>query len=265
MVGDVNIPGSSEEWFRLNDEDAIGQALSQVLQARLDSDEHAWAYHPQSSLLGKTVAELILARLLHAEPELQRLGRSRRLISRFDHKVTARRRERKVDLCLELTESDGRPLPRLVLEVKACMTEHQKARPRLRSELLQTLDIARALDPPALVVGVLVFNLSERFLSPLNLPGHNRHDHLKCLRTLEKLIGELGIEEHDGYDELLMVPIDFDNDVAARPILGKNRPRAMAQASRPLDRIARRLSQLSAVKSSAAPSDVDSNDSTSNA
>ena len=261
---DVNNPATSEAWFRLSDEDAIGQGLAEVLRKRLDPSRTTWAYHPQSNSLGKTVTDLVLARILQAEPGLQRLGQSGDLIARFDHKVTARRRERKVDLSLDFGESGPKSPPRMVLEVKACMTEHGKARPRLRSELLQTLDIARALEPPPLVVGVLVFNLAERFLSPLNLPRPNKHDQAKCLEVLGRLLDELGTGEEDGYDELLVVPIDFDNDVQSKPIVGRSRPTGIPAAGRPLDHLAKRLLQ-SARKSTECPSAGGSIDSTSNA
>ena len=264
MNGDIDDTAASEAWFDLDDEEAIGQALTKVLEDRLDPGRVRWAYHPQSNSLGKTVSELVLSRILAAEPGLQRLGKSHDLVARFDHKVRAGRRERKIDLCLELLGTEPTTTPGLVLEVKACMTEHGKARPRLKSELLQTLDVGRALEPPALVVGVLVFNLAERFLSPLNLPRHNKHDRAKCVEVLGRLLEELGTGEEDGYDELLVVPIDFDNDVHARPLLGSDRPAILPPSGRPLDRIAKRLLQASPNATGSA-SDGGSSNSTSKA
>ena len=235
-------PSDSDYWFQMSDEDALAREISHALAARMESPDHVWAYHPQSNSLGKTIARFVLARILNAEPGLQELAHSDRLSAHFGCPVSAGRRTHTVDLCIKsLGESEPEPTPRLIVEVKSCMTGHQKARSRLLSELHSTLDIAKAIEPQSIAIGVLVFNLSERFLSPLNLPNHNLHDIPLSMNILTRLLGEVDVGQPDGYDEFLVLPIDFDNDAVVGPLIGSMRPSGLPPSGKPLTRVARQL------------------------
>jgi hypothetical protein len=204
----------------------VGECLSAELRQRCKDRSVKWAYHPQSNNVGQIVAQNALARLIGLDGGIASAIRAGRISVEFNASIAGRRRSKKVDLAMgyPVDVTDGEVLrpdeflcgpissPLLLCEVKSCMTAHQKARPRLVSELLSTLEVADGLRPRPIVLGFIVMNYARRFTSPKNLPGPNLHNEGDASRALEQLFSQVPTGEGDGYDALVVVPISFDNE-----------------------------------------------------
>jgi predicted SpoU family rRNA methylase len=108
------------------------------------------------------------------------------------------------------------------LEAKACMTEHQKAQPRLYDELNSSHLIVHGSNDEAIAAGFVMVNASSSFLSPGRNKKHtleglqwNSHPQPKysqlTIDTVEKLARRTkpGTE---GYDAIAVALIDCKND-----------------------------------------------------
>jgi hypothetical protein len=216
-----------------------------------------WAYHPQSNNVGQIVAQHALARLIGLGGGIASAIRAGRIAVAFNAKIVGKRRSKKVDLAIgypfDTTDSEALssdeflcgPLssPLLLCEVKSCMTAHQKARPRLVSELLSTLEVADGLRPRPIVLAFIIMNYARRFTSPKNLPGPNLHDDGDASRALEQLFSQVPTGEGDGYDALVVVPISFDNEAECSVAVANAREYGKAE-NHALNVVDRRVAKL---------------------
>lgn len=209
---------------------SIAASLSGYLTQRCQDRSIKWAYHPQSNGVGQSVAQQTLVELVSRNGLVGRALKTGRLAATFNAKISGKRRAKTVDLAIgsptnRCGANDLRPgellsgpleTPLLIVEVKCCMTAHQKARTRLVSELLSTLEVADGLIPRPTLLGFIVMNYSERFTSPKNLPGPNRHDEGDAERALAQIFSAVPSIAPSGYDALVVVPITFDNETVCK-------------------------------------------------
>ncbi len=215
-------------------QDDIAARLVEWLQSRIDGTANAWPYHPRSNDLGKFVRKEVLADLVRVSAVIADLCKRGRLGCDVNVAITTPTgRRKKLDLILGEPVGEHRPpsdggvlkariqRPLFSLEVKAAMTAHAKASPRLVAELQSSLEVIRTL-PECAAMGVLVVNIAERFTSPLNLPGPNRHDQPQATLNLISDVLERVPVGGSGYDALAIVPIELDNEqlVALAPNRG---------------------------------------------
>jgi len=234
------------------DSSSLAEALAADLLRRCHDRTLKWAYHPQSNSVGRVVAEHVLASLLSFPGAIERALKQGRLAATFGSSVHSGRRKKTFDLVVGEPEAivqwtapaPGELLsgviskPLLLVEVKACMTAHGKAWPRLTSELLSSLEIADGLRPRPALLGVLVVNFASRFTSPKNLPGPNLHAPGDAKRVLDHVFEAVPVGGRLGYDALIVVPIDFDNERISRVHeLAKHRGSSESDAYQIVDRL----------------------------
>lgn len=188
-----------------------------------------WPYHPRKTDVSDFIRRKFIADLLAASPRFGEHAREGRIACDLNVSLsTPGGRTRKLDLIV------GRPLdgthvpptaaadplrkakvaaPLLTIEVKLCMTEHRKATSRLIDELHASLEVVKAVKPSAVCVAVVVVNVGERFTSPLNLPGPNRHDRpVEIQRLIAKVLARVPVGGAKAYDCLNVTVVDVDNE-----------------------------------------------------
>jgi hypothetical protein len=110
----------------------------------------------------------------------------------------------------------------VALEAKACMTEHQKAQPRLYDELNSSHRIVHGENDQAIAAGFVMVNIAERFISSDKNSGRkpgefvwNEHPQPRfveiTMETMDQLPRRMRPGE-DGYDALGVVVVDCLND-----------------------------------------------------
>jgi hypothetical protein len=110
----------------------------------------------------------------------------------------------------------------VALEANACMTEHQKAQPRLYDELNSSHRIVHGENDQAIAAGFVMVNIAKRFISSDRNSGRepsefewNEHPQPRfvqiTLETMDQLPRRLRPGE-DGYDALGVVVINCLND-----------------------------------------------------
>jgi hypothetical protein len=110
----------------------------------------------------------------------------------------------------------------MALEAKACMTEHQKAQPRLYDELNSSHRIVHGESDQAIAAGFVMVNIADRFISSDRNSGReprdfkwNEHPQPRFVEitmdTIEQLPRRMRSGE-DGYDALGVVVVHCLND-----------------------------------------------------
>lgn len=108
------------------------------------------------------------------------------------------------------------------LEAKACMTEHQKAQPRLYDELNSSHRIVHGENDQAIAAGFVMVNIAKRFISSDRNSGRtpsafewNEHPQPRfveiTMATMDQLPRRMRPGE-DGYDALGVVVVQCMND-----------------------------------------------------
>lgn len=121
----------------------------------------------------------------------------------------------------------------VALEAKACMTEHQKAQPRLYDELNSSHRIVHGENDQAIAAGFVMVNIAKRFISSDRNSGREPHDfewneHPQprfvqiTMQTMDQLPRRMRPGE-DGYDALGVVVIHCLND-GSRVVIHKTPP-----------------------------------------
>jgi len=111
----------------------------------------------------------------------------------------------------------------VALEAKACMTEFQKARPRLYDELNSSHLAVHGNSPNAIAAGLAVVNVADRFISPNRnkyalserAPEVSHHQQPQdAIKAIEKLheIPRRANDTEEGFDALAIILIDLRND-----------------------------------------------------
>jgi hypothetical protein len=110
----------------------------------------------------------------------------------------------------------------VALEAKACMTEHQKAQPRLYDELNSSHRIVHGENDQAIAAGFVMVNIAPRFISSDRNSGRSPSDFVwnehpqprfaqLAIETMNRLPRRMRPGE-DGYDALGVVVVDCRND-----------------------------------------------------
>jgi hypothetical protein len=110
----------------------------------------------------------------------------------------------------------------VALEAKACMTEHQKAQPRLYDELNSSHRIVHGENDQAIAAGFVMVNIAKRFISSDRNSGRepddfewNEHPQPRfvqmTMETMDQLPRRMRPGE-DGYDALGVVVVHCQND-----------------------------------------------------
>jgi len=110
----------------------------------------------------------------------------------------------------------------VALEAKACMTEHQKAQPRLYDELNSSHRIVHGENDQAIAAGFVMVNIAKRFISSDRNSGRNPRDYEWnehpqprfvgiTMKTVDQLPRRMRPGE-DGYDALGVVVVNCLND-----------------------------------------------------
>jgi len=202
-------------------------------------------YHPRSNKHGAKLAQLVLADLLTACPELARAAASGRVVYATDFDVSvsdpaltaglppkaledlvwnidlavgpASKRQRSLDNPTEVGIAEGAPeKPWFVLDAKGVMTEHGKAR-RNRQRDVTALSAVMHLFYPKVVVGAVIpVNIARKFRSQLRetITDHGEHidqvvaDTVAIFRAVRSVSSRVG---SGGIDGLGCIVIDFDS------------------------------------------------------
>jgi hypothetical protein len=110
----------------------------------------------------------------------------------------------------------------VAIEAKACMTEHQKAQPRLYDELNSSHRIVHGENDQAIAAGFVMVNIAERFISSDRNSGRKPNDFVwnehpqprfaqLAVETMNGLPWRMRPGE-DGYDALGVVVVNCSND-----------------------------------------------------
>ena len=255
---------ASNKSKHLEKHESMGPTLLTGAMSRVSvTDEHGnkWQYHSRSNQHTKVAAYAMLLDLLVDCREL-RDQVARGLVGyALNQQLVGDKRTKTVDLVLgrpaptgvrgrarddfaealrrevELEEPELRllgSLPSLhrcdvgqllvAFEIKAAMTEHGKALPRLFDELDATQAIIHQAEAKAIAIGLVIVNASERFVSPdLNRHDHSlmpakvtRHTQPSAAARVFQKVRELplaGISPGgEGYEALGFVTVECQND-----------------------------------------------------
>jgi len=102
----------------------------------------------------------------------------------------------------------------IALEAKACMTEHNKARPRLFDELNSSHLTIHGASNSAIASGFVMINAAEHFQSP-SRSTLTRHKQPKAVEDVLEKVKQLPrrtATTETGYDSLAILVIDCAND-----------------------------------------------------
>jgi hypothetical protein len=198
----------------------IIEELCARLLERCRDPNVAWPYHPRVGV-GSIIIDSLLKSLILASPALGAATDAGELLVRRNEVVGGKRRSKRLDLVL--SRKDGKA-PSVVVEAKACMTAHAKAHSRLVAELTSSLDAILDADPNAAFFSVVAINFGERFTSPLNLPGPNRHE----AKDAPNLAGALlrSLSSNQEICGTLILPVRFDNERYCEPFPSELPPEA---------------------------------------
>lgn len=242
-----------------------------------DSHGHNWNYHSRSDHHSKVACWGIIFDLLSASQTLRRHVEEGRVGFGINHEMRDFRNDRKKNLdlvicqpaggavatgrtleslagkyALDLTKTEKAQLATLpalreapvgtvliALEAKACMTEHQKARPRLYDELNSSHLTVHGAHDLAIAAGLVAINAAPRYLSPSrNNPFDvdklvwNNHRQPKATEIAIEKVKQLPRRSRpgdSGYDALAITVINCENDGSPVALLKE------APAPRPRD------------------------------
>jgi len=135
----------------------------------------------------------------------------------------------------------------VALEAKACMTEHQKARPRLYDELSSSrLTINGDTNTAKAACHVLV-NASETFLSPTRGGKINEHKQPKAAKVVLEKIGELrrrSSENEAGFDAVGTILINCKNDGSPISLVRELEDGTVVPTSQTYEEMIRRIAKI---------------------
>jgi hypothetical protein len=108
----------------------------------------------------------------------------------------------------------------MALEAKACMTEHQKAKPRLFSELNSSHRIINGASGEAIAAAYVMINAATKFVSPsrqlpnapLHYTSHTQPKALNIALTVPQGLPRRSSSDKRGYDAIGITVVDMVND-----------------------------------------------------
>lgn len=191
---------------------------------------HEWLYHPRRTSLSDVVARKFLLDLMGVSPALVEDARAGSVACDLNVTLTSGPRHKKLDLVIgEPLEPPGpapdpsNPLRKarlrsnlMTLEVKACMTSHRQATPRLLDELRSSLEVVKGAEFRTIPIAIVVINVAPTFTNPLNTPGPNQHRPSDIARLFSRLAERVrlarGTSPELAYGGIAIVPVDTDNE-----------------------------------------------------
>jgi len=208
------------------------------LSGNVQKDEYGreYRYHPRSDSHSKAMARVVIADLCRTVPQLRAastFGLAFAINCRFTFPGT--QKAKTVDVALGKPQRtikevlEGVPLAEkldeliLSCELKAVMTEHGKAQPRVFDELSSSHDIVHRSLPHAIAAGLTVVNIAPTFISPLrqfgaNPPTMTKHKQPHATRRMVEHLRGLpirGSATTSGFDAYATIVISCDNENAA--------------------------------------------------
>ncbi len=129
----------------------------------------SYQYHPRSDAHSKRLAELIWEDLIAHCPKLSEDAEVDRITYRinFRYQWPGSGKTKTIDLAVGPPGTSGLSEVIISCEIKAAMTEHKKAQPRIFDELQSSYRIVNQGNPKAIAAGITVVNIAKTFVSPL--------------------------------------------------------------------------------------------------
>jgi hypothetical protein len=223
---------------------------------------HDWLYHPRQTSLSKVTTKKFLSDLLGASASFREDARVGRIACCLNETMTAGHRHKRLDLVIGepldpigATEDEEHPLRKakvgdamMTLEVKACMTAHRQATPRLLDELRSSVEVVKACNVNTIPVALVIVNVSPTFTNPLNLPGPNQHIPREIERLFRKLNERVHLDRGSGkeaaYGGVGIVVVDTDNEGRILEVARGDRVPATHTYERAVGRAARLYESL---------------------
>lgn len=218
----------------LTSEDADVECLERALvsgwRRMRKQHSHEWLYHPRRTSLSDTIARKFLVDLMRVSPQLVEHARTGAVACDLNATVESGPRHKRLDLVIgEPIEPPGQapdpanPLRKaklrtklMTLEVKACMTSHRQATPRLLDELRSSLEVVKGADFRTIPIAIVVINVAPTYTNPLNPPGPNQHRPVDIGRIFSRLTDRVrlarGTSPELAYGGVAIVPVDTDNE-----------------------------------------------------
>lgn len=137
--------------------------------SRTDSLGYSYQYHPRSDAHSKKLAELVWEDLQYC-PKIKQDAASGRIKHEVNYKYQwpGSGKVKTIDLAIG---PPGNPIGLrevwMSCEMKAAMTEHKKAQPRIFDELQSSYRIVNHGAPKAIAAGITFVNIAGTFVSPL--------------------------------------------------------------------------------------------------
>lgn len=216
------------------------------------ADGSAWQYHSRSDRHSKTACWGIVFDLLVHCPLLRNHVAEGKIFFGINHEMRDFQQDRKKNLDLVLcTRGTGKAKPEtlagkaadygivlapeeravlaglpelrrapvgavvIALEAKACMTEHQKALPRLYDELNSSHLTVHGATDEAIAAAFVMINRADSFVSPGRPDSANIHRQPRATRLVRQKVQELPRRSgpgRQGYDAIAIVVVDCKND-----------------------------------------------------
>lgn len=239
LTATMSVPGRKDShgnsWNYMSRSDHHSKVACWCIVFDLMRTCSAFAAHVKSSKVGfginhelrdfksnkKKDLDLVLCTPLHAEGKQK--GKKLTLVDLAKHLDVVLTPDQEDEL-LALPELTRQPVGSVLaaLEAKACMTEHQKALPRLFDELNSSHQIVHGASDHAIAAGFVMLNASSRFLSPGRNARHsvdglkwNSHPQPKFSQITMDTVKQLPRRSKpgtEGYDALAVAVIDCKND-----------------------------------------------------
>lgn len=188
--------------------------------------DHSFRYHSRSDSHSKVMATFIWEDLLHTCPAIRADFLADRIKAEvnFAHTWAGTAKAKTIDLAIGRVHAGRIQEVLISCELKACMTEHKKAEPRLYDELSSSHQIVHTANPAAIAAGVTVINIADRFVAPLRqrrgLPlMPTKHKQPKVTQSmvshLRKLQQRTDLSDLSsiGFDAYSSVVVSFTNEM----------------------------------------------------
>lgn len=139
----------------------------------------------------------------------------------------------------------------VAVEAKACMTEHQKARPRLYDELSSSGLTINGDTATAIAACHVMINTASTFISPTRGGETNRHPQPKAARVVLEKISELrrrSSEQETGFDAIGTLLVACRNDGTPITLVEKLEDGTAVPASQTYQEMIRRIATIYAAR-----------------
>lgn len=196
-------------------------------------------YHPRSDKHGKTLCRYFLEDLLFESPILTEAATKGKLVYCEDFTIGQGALRWTIDLVLGPSSHEKFLAPQkgiakdeikevwLAIDAKSVMTEHGKARRNRQRDLNSLATIVKHYYPQSVVCGLVLVNMSDRFISPLR-------DNITYHKNIEKLVKETidifndipraGVQSGAGIEGVGIIVVNHTNDPKDITTLVKKSP-----------------------------------------